>query len=206
MIGLVDYGSGNIRAIANIYNRLKVPSFIATRPADLQRATKIVLPGVGAFDQTMQHLQDSGLREALDRRVREERVPFLGICVGMQLLARRSAEGVLPGLGWIQADVRRFDDAQFDAGQKTRLPHMGWNDLEVLRAHPLLAGLDSDASFYFLHSYYVACDDAADVIGMTAYGGRFHSAVAVGNIFGVQFHPEKSHHHGVRLLQNFAEM
>lgn len=205
MIALVDYGSGNIKAIANIYHRLKVPHFIATTPDDVRRATKIVLPGVGAFDQTMQHLNDSGLKTALEERVRREKVPFLGICVGMQLLARRSDEGKLAGLGWIDADVKRFDDAAF-TDSKTHLPHMGWNNVDVIRRHRLLDGLNGDASFYFLHSYYVACDRSEDVLGETEYGGRFHCAVGAGNIFGVQFHPEKSHHNGVRVLQNFAEM
>lgn len=204
MIGIVDYGSGNIRAIANIYDRLKIPNFVATTAADLERATKIILPGVGAFDQAMWHLNESGLREALNRRVLEQRVPFLGICVGMQLLARRSEEGTLPGLGWLEAEVRRFDDASFT--QKTHRPHMGWNDVEVVRPHALFASLDGDASFYFLHSYFVTCDHRRDVLGETNYGGRFHCAVHVGNVCGVQFHPEKSHHNGVRLLQNFAEL
>lgn len=205
MIALLDYGSGNIKAIANIYHRLKVPHFVARTPDDVRRASKIVLPGVGAFDQTMQHLNDSGLRGALDERVHRDRVPFLGICVGMQLLARRSDEGKLPGLGWIEADVKRFDDTSF-GHSRTHLPHMGWNDVEVVRPHRLLEGLKGDASFYFLHSYYVACDRGEHVLGETPYGGRFHCAVGAGNILGVQFHPEKSHHNGVRVLQNFAEM
>lgn len=204
MIALVDYGSGNIKAIANIYNRVRIPNFVATKPEDLHRATKVVLPGVGAFDQAMQHLNESGLKDALNQRVLEDRLPFLGICVGMQLLARRSDEGQLPGLGWLDADVKRFDDAQFT--QRTHLPHMGWNDVGVVRASPLLDGLGADASFYFLHSYYVACDRRDDVLGETDYGSQFHCAVNVRNIFGVQFHPEKSHHNGVRVLQNFAEM
>jgi glutamine amidotransferase len=204
MIALVDYGSGNIKAIANIYNRVRIPNFVATKPEDLARATKIVLPGVGAFDQAMQHLNDSGLKDALNQRVLEDRVPFLGICVGMQLLARRSDEGQLPGLGWIDADVKRFDDAQFT--QRTHLPHMGWNDVGIVRMNPLLDGLGTDASFYFLHSYYIACDRREDVLGETDYGSSFHCAVSARNVYGVQFHPEKSHHNGVRVLQNFAEM
>lgn len=204
MIALVDYGSGNIKAIANIYGRLRIPTVIAATPADLASATKIVLPGVGAFDQTMHHLNQSGLREALEERVRGQRVPFLGICVGMQLLARRSDEGELPGLGWIAADVHRFAAERLTS--RTGLPHMGWNDVVLARPNPLLAGLSDDVCFYFLHSYYMACDRREDVLGETDYGGAFHSAVQHDNIFGVQFHPEKSHHNGVRLLQNFAEL
>jgi imidazole glycerol-phosphate synthase subunit HisH len=206
VIAIVDYGSGNIKAIANIYHRLSIPAFVASTPGDLERATRIILPGVGAFDQAMQHLDDSGLRAALNKRVLEDRVPFLGICVGMQLLARRSDEGKLPGLGWIDADVRRFDDSQFH--QRTHLPHMGWNDVEGTRGHPLLAGLAEagDTSFYFLHSYYIACDRKEDILAETEYGGRFHAAVQSRNIHGVQFHPEKSHQNGVRMLKNFAEL
>ena len=204
MIGLIDYGSGNIQALANIYTRLNVPHFIVSRVEDLDRATRLLLPGVGAFDQTMEHLEGSGLRAALAVHVLERKVPFLGICVGMQLLARRSDEGARPGLGWIDAEVRRFDHARFT--QQTHLPHMGWNDVEVVRPHPLFAGLEQDASFYFLHSYYMECRDHTDVLGETDYGGRFACAVNAGNIHGVQFHPEKSHHGGIRLLKNFAEL
>lgn len=204
MIAIVDYGSGNIKAIANIYRRLDVPTFVATTPAELRRASHIILPGVGAFDQAMQHLDASGLKEALNTRVLEDRVPFLGICVGMQLLARRSDEGREAGLGWIDADVRRFDASRF--AQPTKLPHMGWNDVERVREHPLLDGMDADLGFYFLHSYHVECDRRDDVLAETEYGGRFHAAVNRANIHGVQFHPEKSHHNGVRLLQNFATL
>ncbi len=202
MIALLDYGSGNIRAIANIYGRLGLPHAIARRPEDLAGATHIVLPGVGAFDQTMTHLQGSGLRDALAARVLGDRVPFLGICVGMQLLAERSEEGRLPGLGWIAGEVRRFDHARFT--QRTHLPHMGWNDAEVVRGHPLFAGLDPTASFYFLHSYYFEPARPGDVLAEADYGGRFACAVQRDNIHGVQFHPEKSHQDGIRLLQNFA--
>lgn len=202
MIALCDYGSGNIRAIANIYGRLGVPHFVAVRAEDLDRATHVVLPGVGAFDQAMRHLETSGLRDALTRRVLGDGLPFLGICVGMQLLARRSDEGELPGLAWIDGEVRRFDHARFT--QRTHLPHMGWNDVTVTRPHALFAGLERDASFYFLHSYYFECAHREDVLAEAEYGGRFACAVQRGNIHGVQFHPEKSHQGGIRLLQNFA--
>jgi glutamine amidotransferase len=202
VIAVVDYGSGNITAIANIYGRLNIPTFIARTPDDVRRAERIILPGVGAFDQAMRHLNESGLCDALNESVLGRRVPFLGICVGMQLLARRSEEGALAGLGWIAADVRRFDDARFT--QRAHLPHMGWNDIVLARDNALLRDLDADAGFYFLHSYYVACDRQADVLAETDYGGRFHSAVHAENIFGVQFHPEKSHHNGVQVLKNFA--
>jgi len=204
MIAIVDYGSGNVQAIANIYRRLDIQTFLATSPPDLECADRIILPGVGAFDQAMSHLNESGLRATLNKRVLEDEVPLLGICVGMQLLARRSDEGSLPGLGWIDADVRRFDDSLF--AQRTRLPHMGWNDIERRREHALLGALDEQCGFYFLHSFYVACDRPQDVLAETEYGLRFHAAVQVRNVLGVQFHPEKSHHNGVQLLKNFALM
>lgn len=144
------------------------------------------------------------MRDALTVRVIGDKVPFLGICVGMQLLARRSDEGERPGLGWIDADVKRFDHSRFT--QRTHLPHMGWNDVAVARPHALFAGFEHDATFYFLHSYYVSCADPNDVLGETDYGGPFSCAVARGNVHGVQFHPEKSHEGGIRLLRNFAEL
>ncbi len=202
MIAIVNYGSGNTRAIANIYQRLKIPTLLASLPADLDGVDRIILPGVGSFDQTMQQLLDSGMREALEARVLRDGLPFLGICVGMQLLAKRSDEGTLPGLGWIDAEVKRFDDARFH--QRTHLPHMGWNDEVPVHEDPLFAGFQGGASFYFLHSYYMRCNDAADVLAETEYGGRFTCAVRRRNIWGVQFHPEKSHAAGVRLLENFA--
>lgn len=204
MIAIVDYGSGNVKAIANTYRRLNIPAFMASHPDDLDRATKIILPGVGAFDQAMHHLSESGMREALATRVLEDRIPLLGICVGMQLLAARSEEGILPGLGWLDAVVRRFDAARFTS--RTHVPHMGWNSIEVARPHALLTGLAGDASFYFLHSYYVECGNPADVLARAEYGGDFDCAVNADNISGVQFHPEKSHHNGVQLLKNFAEL
>lgn len=204
MIALVDYGSGNIQAIANIYHRLGIPAYVASTPEDLQRATRIVLPGVGAFDQTMGHLNASGLRDALDEAVLGQKRPFLGICVGMQLLARGSEEGKLEGLGWLKADVKRFDETQFL--QATRLPHMGWNDIIVRQQQPLLEGLALEAGFYFLHSYYLSCQRQEDVLAETEYGSPFPSAVHSGNIFGVQFHPEKSHANGIQLLKNFATL
>jgi glutamine amidotransferase len=202
MIGIVSYGSGNIQAIANIYGRLNVPFSIVSTPEELRRASKILLPGVGAFDQAMHELEASGLRRALDERVLEEKTPILGICVGMQLLARSSEEGEAPGLGWIDGVVRRFDDETFH--QATHLPHMGWNTVAPTQPSRLFADVDLRRGYYFLHSYYFAPDRAEDVLAETEYGAPFACAVHRENIFGVQFHPEKSHHAGVQLLKNFA--
>lgn len=202
MIAVVNYGSGNIRALCNIYHRLGIPFIVATTPAELRRGERIILPGVGAFDQAMGELERSGLRAALDECVLRERRPILGICVGMQLLAHRSEEGVLPGLGWIDGVVRRFEDSRFN--QRTRLPHMGWNTAEPTRPTSLFQGIDLERGFYFLHSYYFSCATGGDELARTNYGGPYASAVNRENIFGVQFHPEKSHHAGVQLLKNFA--
>ena len=204
MITIVDYGVGNVQALANIYKRLEIPCLLAKNAADLAGASHVILPGVGAFDWAMARLQASGMREMLDDLVQVQGKPVLGICVGMQMMARGSDEGQLPGLGWFDAHVRRFDEARFTA--RTHLPHMGWNDLEPVRTDGLLRDLGSDARFYFLHSYYFAPNDSADVLATTVYGERFACAVQRGYVFGAQFHPEKSHGWGIQLLKNFAEL
>lgn len=203
MIAIVNYGSGNIQAIANIYSRLGVPYRFAETPAELADAEKVILPGVGAFDQAMGELNRSGMREALEVAVREQRKPVLGICVGMQLLARASEEGREPGLGWVDGVVRRFDPARVDA--VTRIPHMGWNTVRPVRDNVLFEDVDLATGYYFLHSYYFDCNDPEAVLAETVYGDTFASVVHTDNVYGVQFHPEKSHGAGIRLLQNFAQ-
>lgn len=204
MITIINYGLGNIQAFANIYKRLTIPVRIATSADDLAEAEKIILPGVGAFDWAMTRLNESGMRNRLEELVTEKGCPVLGICVGMQIMAKRSDEGTLDGLGWIDAEVRRFDETAFT--QKTRLPHMGWNDVEPTADGCLFQGLEKDARFYFLHSYYFVPHREADVLAVTDYNGPYASSVRSGNVFGVQFHPEKSHHWGIQLLKNFAEL
>ena len=204
MIAIVNYGLGNIQAFANIYKRLNIPAEIATTSQQLRRAEKIVLPGVGAFDQAMTRLNESGLRDTLEYFVRNERMPVLGICVGMQIMANRSDEGELNGLGWIDGEVKKFDVSKFT--QKTHLPHMGWNDALPQNSDILFRNLSSDAMFYFLHSYYFAPYSQDHVLAVTDYNGLFASSVGFGNVFGVQFHPEKSHQWGIQLLKNFAEI
>lgn len=204
MIAIVNYGSGNIQAIANIYGRLNIEFVIASRPQDFAGAERVLLPGVGAFDQAMGDLGRSGLRSALDRVVLEDQRPVLGICVGMQMLARRSDEGKAEGLGWIDAEVRRFDPATI--GRTTCLPHIGWNSVEPTRADPLFDGIDGPTGFYFLHSYHVVCCHSEDQLASTDYGAPFTSALRRRNVYGVQFHPEKSHQNGVQLLKTFAQL
>jgi len=203
MLRIIAYGLGNILAFQNTYKRLNVEVGVARTAAELEGATKLILPGVGAFDHAMELLDASGMRATLDDLVQNRRMPVLGICVGMQILARSSAEGRAPGLGWIDGDVRGFAGL---GKADLQLPHMGWNDVQPVGTSPLFKGLDTDARFYFLHSFYFHCNRPSDVAAVSAYGLDFSSAVHCGNIFGVQFHPEKSHHFGSRLLQNFAEL
>jgi glutamine amidotransferase len=202
VITIVDYGLGNVQAIANIYKRLDIATTLARSAAELADATHLVLPGVGSFDWAMSRLNESGMRSTLDDLVLRQRRPVLGICVGMQMMARHSDEGRAAGLGWFDAGVRLFDHGKFVG--RTHLPHMGWNDVQALRDDGLLRGLGADARFYFLHSYYFAPNDAQDALATTVYGDRFASAAQRGNIHGVQFHPEKSHGWGIQLLKNFA--
>lgn len=204
MITIVDYGLGNVQAIANIYKRLEIPATLARQADELRSATHLILPGVGAFDWAMARLEASGMRGMLDELVLERARPVLGICVGMQMMAKGSDEGDLPGLGWFEARVRRFDDARFDS--PTHLPHMGWNDVQAADDQGLFRELGQDARFYFLHSYYFAPDHPQDVLATADYGGRFTCAVRRGQVHGVQFHPEKSHGWGIQLLKNFAQL
>ena len=204
MIAIIDYGVGNIRAFANIYKKLDVPLKIAKRAEDLENVEKLILPGVGAFDHAISQLEASGMRQTLDHLVLERGLPVIGICVGMQMLAKSSDEGKLPGLGWIDASVKKFDESKIRF--KTHLPHMGWNDIALVKENKLLAGLEKNAKFYFLHSYYFDCNANNDVIATSDYGIEFSCAVNKGNIYGVQFHPEKSHEFGIQLLKNFSEL
>ena len=201
MITLVDYGLGNIQAFVNIYKRLGIPCCIAKDADHLLEASCLILPGVGAFDWAMQQLEASGMRMALDDLVLNQNVPVLGICVGMQIMSNHSEEGKLAGLGWIQGEVKQFDSSLFSA--KTSLPHMGWNDINP-KVHPLFANI-LDPRFYFLHSYYFSPEMPDQILAEAHYGKHFAASVGNKNIFGVQFHPEKSHHWGVQLLKNFAE-
>lgn len=204
MVTLVNYGLGNIQAFHHIYTRLNLAVEIASTPEQLSQAAKIIVPGVGAFDWAMTRLNDSGLREALDELVLVKQVPVLGVCVGMQMMAKASEEGVLPGLGWIDAEVRKFTTASMI--HKIRLPHMGWNDVSPCKKNGLFRGLETGAQFYFLHSYYFLPQNHDSVVAFTDYNGHYASAVNAGNIFGVQFHPEKSHDWGIQLLKNFANL
>ena len=212
MIAIINYGLGNVHAFANIYKRLGIPLKIASCGDDLKGAEKIILPGVGAFDWAMSRLNESGIRPVLEELALLKQVPVLGICVGMQILANRSDEGILPGLGWIEGEVRKFNEAKSEENgkpseqRKLSLPHMGWNDVMPRDSSCLFNGLEHDARFYFLHSYYFAPKRSEDVLSVTDYHGQYASGVRAKNVYGVQFHPEKSHGWGIQLLKNFAEL
>jgi glutamine amidotransferase len=202
LIAIVDYGVGNVRAFHNIYKRLGIEARIVSSARELGQADRIVLPGVGAFDWAMRRLNESDMRSTLDSMVEVGGTPVLGVCVGMQMMARSSTEGTLDGLGWIPAEVTKLERSP----GSSRLPHMGWNDVRLAQGHPLFKKLDSTARFYFLHSYHVVPDRTDDGVADVTYGRDFTAAVSNGNVHGVQFHPEKSHGWGVQLLKNFAGM
>ncbi len=211
MIGIVDYGLGNVRAFSNIYKRLNIECAVVSSPDDLRKVGKIILPGVGSFDSAMRRLEASGFRKVLDLLVLKKCIPVLGVCVGMQVMAEGSQEGKLEGLGWIGGEVRSFNEkvrpgANEAVYRRLPLPHMGWNDIVPCKQDRLFAGLDNLIRCYFLHSYYFAPDDNEAVLAVTDYGGPFASAIRSKNIYGVQFHPEKSHGCGIQILKNFAEV
>ena len=205
MIRLVDYGVGNIQAFLNAFKRVGLPAARARTPQELSDATRLILPGVGSFDHAMQLFNQSGLRETVETMVHAQRIPVLGVCVGMQMLAGSSEEGELPGLNWIPGQVRAFAGSSVAA--QLPMPHMGWNDVNV---HPvgkkLFTGLDSSPRFYFLHSYYFDAENREHVAASATYGIEFDCVVSNEHIHGIQCHPEKSHHFGVQLLKNFAEL
>lgn len=205
MIRVVDYGVGNIQAFMTLFKRMGLEARRADTAAALEDATRLVLPGVGHFDHAMQRLNDSGMRPKLEQLVLLAQVPVVGVCVGMQMLADGSDEGVLPGLGWIPGRVRAF--ASHPNTAQLPMPHMGWNDLQPSQTSKLFArGFDDVPQFYFLHSFYFDAQDKNDVAATAHYGMDFDAVVSRGHIHGVQCHPEKSHHWGAQLLKNFAEL
>lgn len=201
MITVVDYGIGNLGSIRNMFKRIGAAAVITSDLEQIAAAEKLLLPGVGAFDNAMQRINSSELRAVLDRKALEEKVPILGICLGMQLLTRGSDEGVLPGLGWIPAATTRFPSLP-----GLKVPHMGWNAVRPARTSPLIDGLPESSRFYFVHSYCVRVDDPDDSLLRTTYGVDFDAAIQRGNVYGAQFHPEKSHKFGMKLLENFAKI
>ena len=204
MIVIVDYGIGNISSIANMLKKVGAKAIIASDFDTIRKAQKLILPGVGAFDAGMKNLQERNLVPILNEMVFERKIPILGLCLGMQLMAKGSEEGQFEGLGWIDAKVVRF---KFEGeSSDLKIPHMGWNTLDLCREHPLVNQLGEDPRFYFVHSYHLMMNDPNDVLAKTQYGYDFASVIQRDNILGSQFHPEKSHKYGMALLHNFAEM
>ena len=203
MITIVDYGMGNLGSVQNMLKRIGVQSQVTGDQHKIEQASKLLLPGVGAFDAAMQKINDTGLRTILDKKVLEEKVPVLGICLGMQLLTDSSEEGKIPGLGWVPAATKKFN---FPEGTLLKIPHMGWNTVQIVNSSPLTANFSADSRFYFVHSYYVLVNNEADVLATTNFGINFHSIIQHKHIYGAQFHPEKSHKFGMLLLENFARI
>lgn len=203
MITIVDYGMGNLGSVHNMFKYIGVQSQISSDADVISKAEKLLLPGVGAFDAAMKRLKQVDLLEVLNQKALQDKVPILGICLGMQMLTRSSEEGKLEGLGWIPAKTVKF---KFE-DRKLKVPHMGWNLVHQVNASPLIEELPEEPRFYFVHSYHVVADDDKYVLMRTNYGYEFDSVITNGeNIFGAQFHPEKSHKFGMKLFKNFAAL
>ena len=203
MITIVDYGVGNLGSIINMLKKVGAKAQASSDPDVLRKAEKLILPGVGAFDAGMRKLNEAGLVPLLNELVLEKKVPVIGLCLGMQLMTKKSEEGVEAGLGWIDAETVRFKFGQENA--HLRGPHMGWNTLDIQGQHRLVSGLGLESRFYFVHSYHIVCADETDVVAYTEYGYPLAAIINKNNIMGAQFHPEKSHKFGMQLLKNFAE-
>lgn len=203
MVTIIDLGMGNLGSIQNMLKKAGAKATISSEAKELEKAEKLILPGVGAFDYGMKNLKERGLLEVLNDKVICERIPILGLCLGMQLFSKRSEEGQLPGLGWLDAETVRF---KFDPSDtRLKIPHMGWNTVQISQEHPLFQDMQGELRFYFVHSYHVLCRDKGVELGRTTYGYEFTSVVRRENILGTQFHPEKSHRCGMAILRNFVE-
>lgn len=203
MVTIVDYGMGNLGSILNMFKKIGVQAMITSDLEEISKAAKILLPGVGAFDAAISKIDERGLREVLNKKALTEKVPVLGICLGMQLLTNSSEEGKLPGLGWIQAKTTKFT---FTKERNLTVPHMGWNEIKVANACTLTDNFYPEMRFYFVHSYFVSVNDQKHSMFKTTYGHEFDSGIHKDNIYGAQFHPEKSHKFGMRLFENFAKL
>jgi glutamine amidotransferase len=202
MLIIIDYGVGNLASIRNMLKKIGVESMISSKREDILAADRLILPGVGAFDTCAEKLQQSGLLETLQQKAIEEKTPVLGVCVGMQLLTEGSEEGKLPGLGWIKGRIVKFNQGKLPASFK--IPHMGWREVKLNKQSRLFNEMFEEPRFYFVHSYYPVLDNAADVLVTADYGYSFVAGMEHENIIGVQFHPEKSHKFGMKLLENFV--
>jgi len=200
MLVIVDYGVGNLGSLLNMCKYLGVDAIVSKNEHDISQASHLILPGVGAFDHGMKCLKKSGLFDTLNRSVLVNKTPVLGICLGMQLMTLESEEGNEKGLGWVNASVSRIPSSG-----KLKVPHMGWARLKMVRDSLLFSGNEKDPRYYFVHSYCVSCNENEDAVARVEYGIEFDVAFEKGNIFGMQFHPEKSHHYGMEIISNFAK-
>jgi imidazole glycerol-phosphate synthase subunit HisH len=200
---IVDYGIGNLGSIMNMLHRIHIDAKISSDPAEIRSADRLIFPGMGSFDKAMSTLDKTGLRPALEEAALDKKTPILGICLGMQLICMGSEEGELPGLGWVEANVKHFN---FTSDSSLRIPHIGWNDVHITKNSPLLTGLTPLDRFYFAHSYHVADIPEEYVIGKTTYGYEFASIIQKGNIMAIQCHPERSFMGGAKLLSNFSKV
>lgn len=203
MITIIDYKTGNLGSIRNMLKKIRMESVITSNPEEIESASKIILPGVGSFDQGMENLINLNIKDILNKKVLVDKIPVLGICLGMQLMTLKSEEGRLQGLGWIDADTIRF---RFDDTAQFKSPHMGWNFIRQHKESRLLRNMVPESRFYFVHSFYVRSNNPSDILTSTEYEKEFTSSYERENIIGVQFHPEKSHKFGMALLRNFAEL
>ena len=204
MIGIVDYGAGNVGSILNMLNRLGQDSKIVSCPEDIVSASKLILPGVGHFKHGMDMLNLSNFKEALTESVLVNKIPILGICLGAQLMTKSSEEGNVKGLGWLDAEVKRFNVSLMD--QKLPVPHMGWNKVIVNEENNLSKSINESSKYYFVHSYHMKANDPSQIMLSTHYGYEFTSAMCHENVYALQFHPEKSHVHGLKIFQDFIDL
>lgn len=203
MIVVVDYGIGNCNSILNLLRRLSRRAVLSSQIDDIKKAGKLIFAGVGSFDAAINNLRDLNLVAILNEKVLNDKVPILGICLGMQLFMKKSEEGNAAGLGWVNGEARRFDFGAENPAMK--IPHMGWNTVKIAKKTSLFNNFHMDPRFYFAHSYHVVCEDEKDILTKTFHGYDFISSIEKGNIIGVQFHPEKSHRFGMQLFKNFVE-
>ena len=206
MIGLINYGTGNLNALINQLNYLKEKYLVIDHWKDFEKVDHLILPGIGSFDYCKSKLVNSNLIEGLNEKVHVKKTPILGICVGMQLMSNTSEEGENPGLGWIDGKVKKFDSVESE--QKLLIPHMGWNSINITNNddYQLFQGVDCNIGFYFVHSFYFDCENPKNILTQTEYSINFHSGIINNHIIGVQFHPEKSHSNGTTLIQNFIRI
>jgi glutamine amidotransferase len=201
MIGIIDYGMGNLGSVKKKLERINSAAIISEKPEDLEVCEKLVLPGVGHFSAAVKELKTRGLWDFLNEAVLNQHVPILGICLGMQLMAKHSKEGDVEGLGWFDAEVVRFDVKN---KLKNKVPHIGWNHIALKKHHPLFNQVDMTTGFYFVHAYHLQCKDENDILSLTDYEYSFVSAVQRKHIIGLQYHPEKSHDAGEQIFRNFS--